>query len=65
MTDQFEDVLLLYPDTISVSALFPCRQMKYKSRDEKLVTDAWLDMHISRNMLKNNKSDMYANVCVF
>ena len=60
MIDQYKDVLLPYADAKAASVLCPGRPIKYTIRDKILVTDAWLGMHVSRNMLKNDELDVYA-----
>ena len=39
--------------------------MKYTIRDEKVIADAWLDMHVSQNMLKNKQLHVYVCLCCF
>ena len=63
MTDQYKDILFPYRDAKAASVLCPGGPKRYKIRDENLVTDAWLDMHVSQNMIKNHKSDVYV-LCV-
>ena len=58
VTDQYEDVLLPYTDAKAASALCPGGPMKYTISDENVVTEAWLDKPVSRNMLKCDELDL-------
>ena len=58
MTDRYDGILLPYHDAKVASALCPGVPMKYTIRDENVITDAWLDMYVSQNMLKNEQLDV-------
>ena len=51
-------MLIPYPDAKAASALCPGGPMKYTISDENVVTEAWLDKHVSQNMLKCNALDL-------